>query len=88
MTLHYQSTQALKRRHSLPVSLPIHTSSHNILALPRVWDLRRTVCYSVLKCGSAGMADKSLFILDAEARWRLAYDSNQWIIQRRKGSAR
>ena len=29
------------------------------------------------------MADKSLFILDAEARWRLAYDSNQWIIQRR-----
>ena len=34
------------------------------------------------------MADKSLFILDAEARWRLAYDSNQWIIQRRKGSAR
>ncbi len=30
------------------------------------------------------MADKSLFILDAEARWRLAYDSNQWIIQRRK----
>ena len=34
------------------------------------------------------MADKSLFILDAESRWRLAYDSNQWIIQRRKGSAR
>ena len=30
------------------------------------------------------MADKSLFILDAEARWRLAYDSLQWIIQRRK----
>ena len=29
------------------------------------------------------MADKPLFNLDAEARWRLAYDSNQWIIQRR-----
>ncbi len=34
------------------------------------------------------MADKPLFNLDAEGRWRLAYDSNQWIIQRRKGSAR
>ena len=34
------------------------------------------------------MADKPLFVLDAEARWRLAYDSNQWIIQRRKGPAR
>ena len=34
------------------------------------------------------MADKPLFDLDTEARWRLAYDSNQWIIQRRKGSAR
>ena len=29
------------------------------------------------------MADKPLFILDPEGRWRLAYDSNQWIIQRR-----
>ncbi len=29
------------------------------------------------------MADKPLFILDADGRWRLAYDSNQWVIQRR-----
>ena len=29
------------------------------------------------------MADKPLFTLDAEGRWRLAYDSNQWVIQRR-----
>ncbi len=29
------------------------------------------------------MADKPLFILDADSRWRLAYDSNQWVIQRR-----
>ncbi len=34
------------------------------------------------------MADKPLFTLDAESRWRLAYDRNQWVIQRRKGSAR
>ena len=34
------------------------------------------------------MADNPLFSLDAEGRWRLAYDSNQWIIQRRKGPAR
>ena len=34
------------------------------------------------------MADNPLFNLDAEGRWRLAYDSNQWIIQRKKGSAR
>ena len=34
------------------------------------------------------MADNPLFTLDADGRWRLAYDSNQWIIQRRKGSAR
>ncbi len=34
------------------------------------------------------MADNPLFNLDAECRWRLAYDSNQWIVQRRKGSAR
>ena len=29
------------------------------------------------------MADLPLFILDAESRWRLAYDALQWIIQRR-----
>ncbi len=29
------------------------------------------------------MADKPLFTLDAEGRWRLAYDCQQWIIQRR-----
>ncbi len=29
------------------------------------------------------MADKPLFNLDAEGRWWLAYDSNQWVIQRR-----
>ncbi len=29
------------------------------------------------------MADQPLFSLDIEGRWRLAYDSNQWIIQRR-----
>ncbi len=29
------------------------------------------------------VADKPLFILDADSRWRLAYDSNQWVIQRR-----
>ena len=34
------------------------------------------------------MADKSLFALDAEGRWRLAFDTQQWIIQRRKGSPR
>ena len=34
------------------------------------------------------MADKPLFNLDAEGRWRLAYDKQQWIIQRRKGPAR
>ena len=34
------------------------------------------------------MADNPLFNLDAEGRWRLAYDSNQWIVQRRKGPAR
>ena len=34
------------------------------------------------------MADKPLFNLDAEGRWRLAYDSNQWVIQRRKGPPR
>ena len=32
------------------------------------------------------MADRSLFTLDAEGRWRLAYDSNQWVLQRRAGS--
>jgi hypothetical protein len=34
------------------------------------------------------MADNPLFTLDAEARWRLAYDKQQWIIQRRKGPSR
>ncbi len=34
------------------------------------------------------MADNPLFNLDPEGRWRLAYDRNQWIIQRRKGPAR
>ncbi len=29
------------------------------------------------------MADKPLFKLDAEGRWRLAYDRHQWAIQRR-----
>ena len=29
------------------------------------------------------MADQPLFTLDAEARWRLAYDPLQWVIQRR-----
>ena len=29
------------------------------------------------------MADKPLFNLDAEGRWRLAYDSQQWVVQRR-----
>ncbi len=34
------------------------------------------------------MADEMLFILDAEARWRLAYDANQWVLQQRRGKAR
>ncbi len=34
------------------------------------------------------MADNPLFNLDPEGRWRLAYDAQQWVIQRRKGSAR
>ncbi len=29
------------------------------------------------------MTDKPLFILDAEGRWRLAYDRQQWVLQRR-----
>ncbi len=29
------------------------------------------------------MADKPLFVLDTKARWRLAYDSQQWVVQRR-----
>ncbi len=32
------------------------------------------------------MADKPLFNLDPKGRWRLAFDSNQWIIQRRVGN--
>ncbi len=31
------------------------------------------------------MADKPLFILDTDGRWRLAYDRQQWIIQHRVG---
>ncbi len=34
------------------------------------------------------MADKPLFNLDTDGRWRLAYDRQQWIIQRRVGAAR
>ncbi len=34
------------------------------------------------------MTDKPLFNLDAEGRWRLAYDSQQWVVQRRVGKAR
>ncbi len=34
------------------------------------------------------MADKPLFSLAAEGRWRLAYDSQQWVIQHRSGKAR
>ena len=32
------------------------------------------------------MTDKPLFILDTEARWRLAYDRQQWVLQRRAGT--
>ena len=31
------------------------------------------------------MADTPLFTLDAEQRYRLAYDAQQWVIHRRKG---
>ncbi len=34
------------------------------------------------------MADKPLFTLVAECRWRLAYDRQQWIFQRRTKKAR
>ncbi len=34
------------------------------------------------------MADKPLFNLDTDGRWRLAYDRQQWIIQRRTKKAR
>ncbi len=34
------------------------------------------------------MADKPLFSLAAEGRWRLAYDSQQWVIQHWSGKAR
>ncbi len=34
------------------------------------------------------MTDKPLFSLDADARWRLAYDANQWVLQQRRGKAR
>ena len=31
------------------------------------------------------MTDRPLFMVDAEGRWRLAYDANQWVLQRKKG---
>ncbi len=34
------------------------------------------------------MTDRPLFILDSEKRWRLAFDPNQWVIQRKKGATR
>ncbi len=34
------------------------------------------------------MADQPLFTLDTEGRWRLAYDRQQWVIQRRAKKAR
>ncbi len=34
------------------------------------------------------MTDNPLFILDAEARWRLAYDRQQWVVQRRRRAPR
>ncbi len=34
------------------------------------------------------MADLPLFTLDTEARWRLAYDRQQWVLQRRQQAAR
>ncbi len=34
------------------------------------------------------MTDKPLFNLDAEARWRLAYDRQQWVVQRRRRAPR
>ena len=30
------------------------------------------------------MTDEPLFNLDAEGRWRLAYDRQQWVVQRRR----
>ena len=34
------------------------------------------------------MADKPLFTLDSKSRWRLAYDRQQWVLQRRTGKPR
>ncbi len=34
------------------------------------------------------MADNPLFNLDAESRWRLAYDRQQWVLQRRRRAPR
>ena len=34
------------------------------------------------------MTDKPLFSLDADGRWRLAYDSQQWVVQRKVGKPR
>ncbi len=32
------------------------------------------------------MTDKPLFNLDAKGRWRLAFDRQQWVVQRRAGT--
>ena len=34
------------------------------------------------------MADKPLFVLDQDGRYRLGYDQNQWVVQRRSGTRR
>ncbi len=34
------------------------------------------------------MTDKPLFNLDAKGRWRLAYDRQQWVVQRRRRAPR
>ncbi len=34
------------------------------------------------------MAHKPLFDLDADGRWRLAFDRQQWVVQRRVGKPR
>ncbi len=34
------------------------------------------------------MTDTPLFTLDSEARWRLAFDRQQWVVQRRVGKPR
>ncbi len=34
------------------------------------------------------MADQPLFTLDGESRWRLAFDAQQWVVQRRRRAPR